>query len=429
MSLLQDHWNPERREGLALAWYTFLTSFSLASDSIRAHKLRSFLTLLGVIIGVGSVILVGAAIDGINVYAEESTSKAFGSESFFVSQVVSASSRQEYFAKLKRNQRIDWSHFSHLQEALGDQIIFSPYMGFGEDIKRGSQTVQECQVIGSFAALPDIREINVADGRFFTDQEDIARQQVVVIGNEVQERLFPGSSPLGRSVTIKGREFIVVGVQEKLGSAFGRSQDSSAYIPYRTMTRIWGPNRNMTVLGRARPESGLTLQEALDSTRVALRVRYKQKPGEEDKFDTLTPDAIRGFIESITSLISAVVVPVTAISLLVGGIVIMNIMLVSVTERTKEIGVRKSLGARQSDIRLQFLFESALLAAFGGLLGILFGAGLTVIIGSAFELTMSISSFYIILSLLVSSTVGIVSGIYPAFRAARLDPVEALRAD
>ncbi len=429
MSLLDQHWNPARREGASLFWYTVITAFGLATDSIRAHKLRSFLTLLGVIIGVGSVILVGAAINGINVYAEESTSKAFGSESFFMSRVVNATSRKEFFEKLKRNQRINWADFTFLQEALGDQIIYSPYMGLPEDIKRGSETVEQCQITGSFAALPDIREINVELGRFFTEQEDLARQQVVVIGSEIQERLFPGSNPIGRTVTIKGREFMVVGVQEKLGSAFGRSQDNSAYIPYRTMTRIWGPNRNMTVLGKARPETGMSLEEALDATRVAMRVRFKQKPNEADKFDTLTPDAIRGFIENITSLISAVVVPVTLISLLVGGIVIMNIMLVSVTERTKEIGVRKSLGARQSDIRLQFLLESALLAAFGGALGIAFGALLSFVIGKAFELTMSISLFYILLSLTVSGTVGIVSGIYPAFRAAKLDPVEALRAD
>ncbi|MCU0228372.1 MAG: ABC transporter permease [Bryobacterales bacterium] len=429
MALLDQNWNPARREGAALFWYTVSTSFGLATDSIRAHKLRSFLTLLGVIIGVGSVILVGAAINGINVYAEESTSKAFGSESFFMSQVTNASSRKEFFDKLKRNQRIDWTDFTYLQEALGDQIIYSPYMGLREDVKRGSETVEECQITGSFAALPEIRDINVEAGRFFTEQEDLARQQVVIIGYDLQERLFPGTNPLGRTVTIKGREFTVIGVQEKLGSAFGQSQDTSAYIPYRTMTRVWGPNRNMTVLGKARPETGMTLQDALDSTRVAMRVRFKQKPNETDKFDTLTPDAIRGFIENITNLISAVVVPVTLISLVVGGIVIMNIMLVSVTERTKEIGVRKSLGARQSDIRLQFLLESALLAAFGGALGIGFGALLSFVIGKAFELTMSISLFYILLSLTVSGTVGIVSGIYPAFRAAKLDPVEALRAD
>lgn len=429
MPLDQDPSPPKPRSEAFRALYAISTAFSLATDSIRAHKLRSFLTLLGVIIGVGSVILVGSAINGIDSYAEESTSKAFGGSSFFLSQVTNASSRQEFFGKLKRNRRIDWSHFTYLQETVGDQLLLSPYRGLRQDVKRGSQTVEDCQVIGSFAALPDIREIRIASGRFFTDQEDISRQQVAVIGHELQERLFPGTNPLGKTINIRGRDFLVIGVQERLGSAFGQSQDSVAYIPYRAMVRVWGTVPNLTVLGAPRPESGLSLDEAVDAARVALRVRFKQKPNEADKFDTLTPDAIRGFIANITGLISVVVVPVTAISLLVGGIVIMNIMLVSVTERTREIGVRKSLGARQSDIRMQFLFESALLSAFGGIVGIIFGAALTIIIGKAFELTMSISVTYIILSLAVSGLVGIISGVYPALRASKLDPVEALRAD
>ncbi len=429
MSQPSDTWNPRRLDGLSLFWYKFSTSFGLAVDSIRAHKLRSFLTLLGVIIGVGSVILVGAAIDGLGTYAEESTAKAFGGETFLVAQVTNASSRKEFFDKLKDHRRIDWADLTYLEEVTGDRILYSPYSNRIVDVKRGSETYEEGVVVGSFATLPEIRDVNVAQGRYFSEQEDAARQQVGVIGYDIAERLFPGTNPLGKTVTIRGREFTVIGVQEKLGSAFGRSQDNSVYIPYRTLTRIWGTERNMSIFGKPQPESGLTLDEALDVTRVALRVRYKQKPSELDKFDTLTPDAIRGFIESIMSLISSVVVPVTAISLLVGGIVIMNIMLVSVTERTKEIGIRKALGARQGDIRLQFLLESVLLAAVGGLIGILVGAALTLIIGKAFELTMSITVFYVSLSLGVSSIVGIVSGLYPAVRAAKLDPVEALRAE
>ena len=429
MSLLHDSWNPQRREGFSLFWYNFTTSFGLAIDSIRAHKLRSFLTLLGVIIGVGSVILVGAAINGLGTYTEESTAKAFGSESYLVAQVTTASSRKEFFDKIKNHKRVDWADLVYLQETTGDRIVYSPYSNRMADVKRGSETYEECAIIGAFANLPEIRDVNVELGRFFSEQEDLSRQQVAVIGFDIQDRLFPGTNPLGKSITIRGREFTVIGVQEKLGSAFGRSQDNSVYIPYRALTRIWGTERNMSLFARPRAESGLTLDEALDVTRVALRVRYKQKPNEDDKFDTLTPDAIRGFIGNILGLISVVVLPVTFISLLVGAIVIMNIMLVSVTERTKEIGIRKSLGARQSDIRLQFLLESTLLAAVGGVFGIIFGAALTLVIGKAFELTMSITAVYVVLSLGVSSTVGIISGLYPAIRAAKLDPVEALRAD
>lgn len=421
--------NAPARDGFPPLWYNFVTSLGLAVDSIRAHKLRSFLTLLGVVIGVASVILVGAAIDGLGVYAEESTAKAFGGETFLMAQVTNASSRKEFFDKLKSHKRIEWPDLIYLEEVTGDRIQYSPYTNRAADVKRGSQTYEECSIVGTFANLPEIREVNVEHGRFFTEQEDLARQQVGVIGFDIADRLFPGTSPLGKTVTILGREFIVIGVQEKLGSAFGRSQDNGVYIPYRTLTRIWGPERNISVFGKPRPESGLTLDDALDVARVALRVRFKQKPIELDKFDTLTPDAIRGFIENIMSLIAAVIVPVTAISLLVGGIVIMNIMLVSVTERTREIGIRKALGARRGDIRLQFLLESSLLAAVGGALGIITGALLTFILAKAFELTMSITVFYIALSLGVSSVVGIVSGLYPAMRAAKLDPVEALRAE
>ena len=236
-----------------------------------------------------------------------------------MAQVTNASSRKEFFDKLKDHRRIDWADLNYLEEVTGDRILYSPYSNRIVDVKRGSETYEEGVVVGSFATLPEIRDVNVAQGRYFTEQEDSARQQVGVIGYDIAERLFPGTNPLGKSVTIRGREFTVIGVQEKLGSAFGRSQDNSVFIPYRTLTRIWGTERNMSIFGKPRPESGLTLDEALDVTRVALRVRYKQKPSELDKFDTLTPDAIRGFIESIMSLISSVVVPVTAISLLVGG--------------------------------------------------------------------------------------------------------------
>jgi putative ABC transport system permease protein len=187
--------------------------------------------------------------------------------------------------------------------------------------------------------------------------------------------------------------------------------------------------RSLVFFGRARPGTGLRLLEALDITRVALRTRFRLGPGQPDRFDTVTPDSIRSFIDQILGLISAVIVPVTSMSLVVGGIVIMNIMLVSVTERTHEIGIRKSLGARMSDIRLQFLLEAVLLAAAGGLMGVLAGAGLAFLLARLFEISLRITPTYVFIALLVSSTVGIASGWYPARRASRLDPVVALRAE
>jgi putative ABC transport system permease protein len=218
-------------------------------------------------------------------------------------------------------------------------------------------------------------------------------------------------------------------VQERLGSAFGRSQDKTAWIPVTVFNRLYGPGQGFALFGRPKPGSPYDLQGALDETRVALRSRFKARPGQPDNFDTLTPDSIRGFIDSVLGMIAAVVVPVTCISLVVGGIVIMNIMLVSVTERTREIGVRKSLGARRRDVMMQILIEAVALSIVGGALGVALGAGVTELLARIFELKMSITPTYVTLALVVSSVVGVLSGWYPASRASKLDPVVALRAE
>ena len=402
-------------------------------DSIRAHKLRSFLTLLGVIIGVASVVMVGAAISGLGVYAEESTAKAFGSESFLVAQIAANGrlSRRELFDKLKRNKPIRTDDARYLESVNGDRILYSPYRNHTSDVKRENQICEDTSVIGVSADMAAIRDIDVADGRFFSQQEDRSRAFVAVIGETLRSTLFPAdASPLGRIVRIEGVEFTVVGVLERLGSAFGRDQDRVAYIPVSAFDRLYGPGASgFALFGRPKPGSGLDLNAALDETRVALRTRFHARPGQPDNFDTLTPDAIRGFIDQVLGMIAAVVVPVTCISLVVGGIVIMNIMLVSVTERTREIGIRKSLGARHGDVMMQILIEAVVLAVAGGAIGVAVGALLTLLVGRIFGLTLHITFGYVALAIGVSSVVGIVSGWYPASRAARLDPVVALRAE
>jgi putative ABC transport system permease protein len=404
----------------------------MAMDSIRSHKLRSFLTLLGVIIGVASVILVGAAIAGLGVYAEESTSKAFGSESFLVAQIVGQGgmSRREYFDKVKRNKPIRNDDARFLEAVNGATVLYSPYRQHTSDIKRDNQTSEDASILGVSAAMADIRDIGVSDGRFFTSGEEHTRPYVAVIGDTVRTTLFPGdTSPLGGIVRIEGKEFVVVGVVERVGSVFGRDQDNCAYVPATAFDRLYGPGTGFALFGRPKPGSGLSLNEALDETRVALRTRFHTPPGQDDNFDTLTPDAIRGFIDQVLGMIAAVVVPVTCISLVVGGIVIMNIMLVSVTERTREIGVRKSLGARHGDIMLQILIEAVVLASLGGAMGVALGAVSTAILGKVFDLSLHITAGYVALSLAVSGIVGIASGWYPAAHAARLDPVVALRSE
>jgi putative ABC transport system permease protein len=410
--------------------YDLVNAFGLAWSSIRAHKLRSFLTLLGIIIGVASVILVGSAIDGLSVYAEQSTRKAFGSESFMVAQVVTANSRREFFEKMRFNKPLQLSDERYLRSANDDSTLYSAYRNRSADTKREGLICEETSILGTGAALAVIRDIGLSEGRFFTEQEEMSRSYVTVIGDETRTTLFPdGSSPLGKTIKINGIEFIVIGVQEKLGSAFGNSQDKCAFIPVTAFNRLFGPGNGIPVFGRPRPGTGLTMQQSLDITRVALRNRFHERPGQADKFDVLTPDAIRGFIDSLLGMVTVIVVPVTCISLVVGGIVIMNIMLVSVTERTREIGIRKALGARRSDVMMQVLMESVVMSSMGGALGVLLGAVLTGIMARAFGLGLKITLPYVLLSLFVSSAVGMASGWYPASRAAKLDPITALRSE
>ena len=403
----------------------------MAASSLRAHKLRTFLTLLGIIIGVTSVVLVGAAIEGLGNYAEVTTSKAFGSETYLIAQIANVGrlTRKERAEKLRVNKQIRPDDLEYLRLTTGDQILYAPYRTRVEDIKRDDITYEGAAILGTGAVLPSIRDVVLTDGRFFTEQEEQTRQYVCVIGDEVREKLFVGVSPIGGKIIVRGYEFTVLGVQEKLGNAGGRSQDNSVYIPSAVFTRIIGPANNITIFAKPRPGTGLTLDESLDITRMALRTRFRTRPGQADNFDFLTPDSIRAFIDQVLGLIKVVVVPVTMISLVVGGIVIMNIMLVSVTERTREIGVRKSLGARKSDILLQFLIESLMMSLVGGLVGLGLAYVLAEGLSIAFNAPLEITGAYIFLAIFVSSAVGVISGWYPASKAASLDPVEALRAD
>ncbi len=412
--------------------YEFRSAASLAWDSIRSHKLRSFLTLLGVIIGVASVILVGSAIDGMGTYAEESTAKAFGSESFLIAQVASVGNmtRKQFFEKLKYNRQIKLEDDRFLQAANGATTLYSPYRQSQSDTRRDNLTSEETSVLGVSADMVDIRDIGVVEGRFFTDTEERNAAFVAVIGDDLKTTLFPdGGSPLGRTFKIQNLDFMVVGVQERLGSSFGRSQDNSTYIPISAFNRLFGPGASISIFGRPRKTSGMNMQQALDVTRIALRDKYHQRPGETDRFDFLTPDAIRGFIDSLLALVAAVVVPVTMISLVVGGIVIMNIMLVSVTERTREIGIRKSLGAKRADIMWQILIESVIMASAGGAIGVGIGAALTTVLTAVFGVTLRVTPFYVFLSVFVSGAVGVASGWYPASKASKLDPIVALRSE
>jgi putative ABC transport system permease protein len=251
---------------------------------------------------------------------------------------------------------------------------------------------------------------------------------VAVIGDTVRTTLFPGDvSPVNQTVHIEGIEFTVIGVQERLGSSFGRDLDNSVYIPVSAFNRMYGPGNGFALFGRPRLGSGLNMDGALDETRVLLRTRFHARPGQPDNFDVLTPDAIRGFIDQVLGMIAAIVVPVTCISLVVGGIVIMNIMLVAVVERTREIGVRMALGARKRDVRRQFLTEAALLSLAGGLMGVVLGALAAVGVRGVLDFPAQVTPAIVLLGIVLAIGVGLAAGYWPARNASNLAVVDALR--
>ena len=407
------------------------TAASLALDSIRAHKLRSFLTLLGMIMGVASVILVGAAIDGLGAYTENITSRAFGSDSFLFAQIASVGrlSARELADKQRINKRIRPEDVTYLRQETGDAVIYSPYQNRVDDVKAENQLYQNASILGVSSTLPQIRDVPVSEGRFFNETEETRHSHVAVIGDDIRNALFPGQSVIGKIIRVGGQEFTVIGLLERQGSSFGQSLDNPVYIPTSVYSEIYGSQRGMAVFGRAIPGSHESMDDALNVTRSALRSRFHARVGKPDNFDFLTPDSVRSFVGQILGVIAAVVVPITGISLVVGGIVVMNIMLVSVTERTREIGVRKVLvpGAVTS------CFNSSLSRSFS-----LSSEAVSVSrsarwspssISKLAGLTLVVTLPYVIVSVFVSSAVGIISGWYPARRAAYLDPVVALRAE
>lgn len=400
----------------------------LAFDAIWANKLRSFLTLLGVIFGVATVIIVVSLIEGFNKYIDEKIAD-IGTNAFRIQRfsIDDFSSVKSYEDALRRNKRISMEDLDALRELKGSIKQVGAKVYNQVEVKHEANSLYEVLITGVTANLIDIDRIDVAQGRYFTQSEEARGQYVCFIGADVASKLFPTTNPLEQTIKVDGRPFRVIGIAKTLGSVFGQSRDKFVSIPLTTFMNIYGSRRSILISVTSTTESNY--QAAIDEARVAMRIRRKLAPNEPDNFGVLTPSAVNNLREKIFGTIQVAAVGVTSIALVVGGIVIMNIMLVSVTERTREIGIRKSLGARRVDIMKQFLAESTILALFGGGIGVLIAYTLSKLVSTFTPIPTSLPLFAIFTALLVSGGIGIISGAYPAWRAAKLDPIVALRAE
>jgi putative ABC transport system permease protein len=413
------------RQGVTL-WVTAREAFWIALEALRAHKMRSFLTLLGVVIATTTLIVVMSVVNGMNVYIATKIAN-LGTNTFVLHQFKWAQGYDEFVKALRRNKAIRLDDYEFLRDNLSGYQYISALAQIepGPEARYKGHAIDEVNLTGLTPSHADIGRERVAYGRYITDQDYNHRTNVCFIGQDVVEKLFPGIDPLEKEVLVGGHPFRVVGVAEKVGSTFGVSQDNFVFIPLSTFRDFYMARPELFVFIRA-PDSK-HMMELEDETRVLMRARRHVPYKEDDTFGINASDTLMSAWQNLTGTIFAVTIGVVAVFMVVGGIVIMNIMLASVTERTHEIGIRKSLGARRRDILWQFVIESGVMASIGGVAGVALAWLIAQLVNIVFTASVPLSA--VIVGVALSTGVGLFFGIYPASKAARLDPIEALRTE
>jgi putative ABC transport system permease protein len=404
---------------------SFFEAVTGAAASMRASKLRSFLTLLGIILATTTLIAVMSVINGMNRYVAENVS-SMGADGFQVRRITMMQwDPKKYLEMMRRNPQLNREEFDFLKErvTLVREIGMSSYRGVS--VHYGSQNIENSSLQGASPNMGVISNTPPAVGRFFSETENQRHLQVAFIGNDLKDRFFPNMNPIGKVILLQGRPFEVIGVAKAKGTVFGESQDNFVVIPIETFFKMYG-NRSWLVYNAVAldPEH---LSRAQEEVRMLLRAWRHLRPKDDDTFSTLASDSLMKFWEQLTGAIAATAVGVVSVFMVVGGVVIMNIMLAVVSERTHEIGIRKSVGARRTDILRQFLVESSMLAGSGGALGVFIAWGVAALVRSLTSIPMAVPPSAVIVGVALSTIVGLFFGIYPAQRAARLDPIEALR--
>jgi putative ABC transport system permease protein len=404
----------------------FLDSARIALEAIWAAKLRSFMTVLGNIVAVTSIIAVVSLIQGLNASVKEAIVSQAGADSFNIQQYPVTRSDDE-FEQVRSNPRISMQDARAIRRYNSPLIdaVMADANGQGRVTYR-DRSIANVQVLGVTSEYTSFSGFDAERGRLMTPTEVDTARPVTVLGWQTADRLFGTEiDPLEKTIQIEGTHFRVVGVSPKKGSILGRSQDEFAHIPLGQFQMMFGSRRNLALT--VKPRDLTRIPEAIDDATIALRSARGLKPRQPDNFGMFTSDTILEIYHAATNGIFAVLVGVVALSLVVGGIVIMNIMLMVVTERTREIGLRKALGARRSDIMAQMLSESVVLSVFGGVIGTIFGAATANVIARFTPIPADLELWSIALGITITALVGLFFGLYPAMQAARLDPIEALR--
>ena len=397
--------------------------------TLAGNPLRASLGALAIAVAVATMVLVASALDGVAIYARRTTARTFGSETFLIAQVASPGriSRRELQEQLQRNPAIRRSELKFLDRYAGGIVSYAPNAQTRADVSSAGRKLEAVSVTGTTSTLESLRDLGIARGRFLGPDDDVSGRQVAVIGADVVDALFPNIEPIGQSIRVSGRRFEVIGIQERLGSSSGTSLDKYVWIPLLAFERAFGAPRSLQIFAKA--ADGLSSVEGEDRARISLRARRALSPGKPDTFDLLTPDAARGFVANLSSRIGAAAGPISLMALLAAIVVVTNTVLVSVTQRTREIGVRRALGATRRQIMREVLAESALMALAGGAVGTMAAVAVVALLARLLDIPLAVAPATVAWSFTASAMSGLAAGWYPARRATQTEVITAIRTE